>query len=225
MGRPVLRGVRSFARGRIRAAAWFAVVTASYVGAAKLGIHLNVSHGVITPVWAPSGISLAALFLLGLRYWPAVALGAFLANVTSDVSAAVAAAIAVGNTLEAVVGAAVVRRFGVRPELDRVRAVIVLTAGAALLSTALAATNGVTVLTIAGEKQDTYGTAWVLWWFGDAVGDLMVAPLLLVFSTLRRVRLAALKVVEGLVLLGALGGVAAFVFLGGAWRYPYLMFP
>ena len=225
MGRPILRRALSLGRGRLRAAAWFVLVTGSYLAAAKLGIHLNVSHGVITPVWAPSGISLAALFLLGLRYWPAVALGAFLANVTSDVSAAVAAAIAVGNTLEAVLGAAVVRRFGVRPELDRVRAVIVLTAGAALLSTALAATNGVTVLTIAGEKQDTYGTAWVLWWFGDAVGDLMVAPLLLVFSTLRRLRLSLARVAEGAALVVALGGVSAFVFLGGGWRYPYLMFP
>src|ERR687887_1900838 len=115
MGRPILRRALSLGRGRLRAAAWFVLVTGSYLAAAKLGIHLNVSHGVITPVWAPSGISLAALFLLGLRYWPAVALGAFLANVTSDVSAAVAAAIAVGNTLEAVPGAAVVPRFGGRP--------------------------------------------------------------------------------------------------------------
>jgi PAS domain S-box-containing protein len=200
-------------------------VTGSYVGAAKLGIHLHVSHGIITPVWAPSGISLAALLLLGLRYWPAVALGAFLANVTSDVSVAVAAGIAVGNTLEAVVGATIVRRFGFRPELDRVRSVIVFTVGAALVSTAIAATNGVTILTIAGERQDSYGTAWVLWWFGDAVGILMVAPLLLVFSTVRRLRLTLGQMVEGTALVLSLAGVSALVFLGGAWRYPYLMFP
>jgi signal transduction histidine kinase len=212
-------------RTRAHSGIWLLVIAGAYVGAAKLGIHLNVSHGVITPVWAPSGISLAALFLLGLRYWPAVAIGAFLANVTSDVTVAVAAAIAVGNTLEAVVGAGVMRRFGFRPGLDRVRSVIVLTVGAALLSTAIAATNGVTVLTIAGERQDPYGTAWVLWWFGDAVGDLMVAPLLLVLSTLRRVRLSRAQIVEGAVLIATLGGLGAFVFLAGAWRYPYLLFP
>jgi PAS domain S-box-containing protein len=65
----------------------------------------------------------------------------------------------------------------------------------------------------------------VLWWFGDAVGDLMVAPLLLVFSTFRRLRLSAAQVLEGAILMAALAGVGAFVFLGGAWRYPYLMFP
>ena len=212
-------------RARLRAAFWFAVVSGAYVGAAKLGIELEVAHGVITPVWAPSGISLAALLVLGRRYWPAVALGAFVANLTSDASAGVALGIAVGNTLEAVVGATLVRRFGFRPELDRVRAVIALTLCGALLSTAIAATNGVTVLSIAGERQDPYGSAWVLWWFGDAVGDLMVAPLLLVISAWRAVQVRRAQILEGLALLAAVAGVSTVVFVGGAWRYPYLLFP
>ena len=184
-------------RARLRSPFWFAVVIGAYVGTAKVGIKLDVAHGVITPVWAPSGIALAALLILGLRYWPAVALGAFVANVTSDSSAGVAAGIAVGNTLEAVVGAALMRRFGFRPELDRVRSVIALTVCGALLSTAIAATNGVAILTLADQRQDPYGTAWVLWWFGDAVGDLMVAPLQLVLSAWRRARQTTAQVIEG----------------------------
>src|SRR5437763_2587908 len=95
----------------------FATVTALYVGAAKVGLGLSVAHGVITPVWAPSGIALAALIILGPRYWPAVALGAFVANATSDVSIWIAAAIAVGNTLEAVAGAFLLRRARFRTSL------------------------------------------------------------------------------------------------------------
>ena len=204
---------------------WFLIVSGAYVGAAKLGLELNVAHGIITPVWAPSGIALAALLILGSRYWPAVTLGAFIANVTSDSSVGVAAGIAFGNTLEAVVGAALVRRFDYRPALDRVRAVIVLTVCGALASTAIAATNGVTVLSIAGQREDSYPTAWVLWWFGDAVGVLMVAPLLLVLSTWRSTRLSPRQAVEGLVLVGALVAVSVVVFKAGAWRYPYLLFP
>jgi PAS domain S-box-containing protein len=219
------RPVVALTRGEIRAAFWLVVVSGSYVAAAKLGIELDVAHGVITPVWAPSGISLAALLLLGVRYWPAVAVGAFVANLTSDTSAGVSAGIALGNTLEAVVGAALVRRICFRPALDRVRAVIALAVGGALMSTAIAATNGVTVLTIAGDRSDSYATAWILWWFGDAVGDLMVAPVLLVLSTLRRVRWPTAQILEGLVLLAALGAASSVVFLAGAWRYPYLMFP
>jgi signal transduction histidine kinase len=204
---------------------WFALISGAYVGAAKLGIELPVSKGVITPVWAPSGIALAALLILGLRYWPAVAIGAFVANATSEASAGVAAGIAVGNTLEAVVGAALVRRIGFRPGLDRVRSVLALVVGGAVLSTAIAATNGVTVLTLAGQAPDSFGDAWLLWWFGDAVGDLWVAPLLLVLYAARRWRPSFPEVVEGVVLLGGLAAVSSVVFLAGAWRYPYVIFP
>ena len=204
---------------------WFALIAGAYVGGAKLGIQLPVSKGVITPVWAPSGIALAALLILGLRYWPAVALGAFVANATSDASAGVAAGIAVGNTLEAVVGAVLVRRIGFRPGLDRVRSVLALVVGGAVVSTAIAATNGVTVLTVAGQAPDSYWDAWVLWWFGDAVGILLVAPLLLVLHASRRWRPSFPQVAEGVVLLGGLAAVSAVVFLAGAWRYPYVIFP
>ena len=204
---------------------WFLIVSGAYFGAAKLGLELDVAHGIITPIWAPSGIALAALLILGSRYWPAITIGAFLANVTSDSSVGVAAGIAVGNTLEPVVGAALVRRFGYRPTLDRVRAVIALTVCGALVSTAIAATNGVTVLTIAGQREDSYQTAWVLWWFGDAVGVLMVAPLLLVLSTWRSMRLTPRQAAEAIVLLTALVAVSIVVFKAGAWRYPYLLFP
>jgi PAS domain S-box-containing protein len=210
---------------RARDALWFVVVAGAYVGAGKVGLDLDVAHGAITPVWAPSGIALAALLLLGLRFWPAVAIGAFVANVTSDSSLGVSAAIAVGNTLEAVVGAALVRRVGFRPELDRVRSVLALTIFGGVVSTAIAATNGVTVLTIADQRPDSYGTAWVLWWFGDAVGALMVAPLILVASSWPRRRLAAQRAGEAAVLLAALVGISILVFHAGAWRYPYLLFP
>jgi PAS domain S-box-containing protein len=204
---------------------WFAVVAGAYVGAAKVGLDLDVARGAITPVWAPSGIALAALLVLGLRFWPAVALGAFIANVTSDSSVAVSAAIAVGNTLEAAVGTALIRRADFRPQLDRVRSVLALTIFGAVLSTAIAATNGVTVLTIAGQRPDSYGTSWVLWWFGDAVGVLMVAPLILVATTWHRRQLTASRAAEAAVLLAALVGIGILVFQAGAWRYPYLLFP
>jgi len=80
------------------------VLAAAYFGAAKLGIELSVAQGLVTPVWAPTGIAIAALYLGGTRLWPAAALGAFLANATSGADIPVAAVIAVGNTLEAVVG-------------------------------------------------------------------------------------------------------------------------
>src|SRR5213076_52982 len=99
-------------------------VAGAYLASARFGISLSVAQGVITPVWAPSGIALVALLLLGGRFWPAVAVGAFSANVASGAGASVAAAIAVGNPLEAVAGAGLLRRFGFSPRLARVRDVL-----------------------------------------------------------------------------------------------------
>jgi PAS domain S-box-containing protein len=222
--RPPFRAV-VFLRRYARPALQFAVLAGAYVGTAKLGINLSVSHGVITPVWAPSGISLAALLILGLRYWPAVALGALVANATSDASVGAAAGIAVGNTLAALAGAALVRKLGFRMALDRVSAVLALVAGGALLSTAISATNGVTVLTVANASQDSYGSAWVLWWFGDAIGDLMVAPALLVLYAFRHARTSLPRALEGLAVLASVAAASAVVFYAGAWRYPYVIFP
>src|SRR2546428_8597884 len=73
------------------------VVAGAYVASAKFGINLSVAHGVITPVWAPSGIALAALLILGVRFWPAIGVGAFTANLLSDAGVGVAAGLTVGN--------------------------------------------------------------------------------------------------------------------------------
>jgi integral membrane sensor domain MASE1 len=88
-----------------------AVIAVSYVAAARLGLSFAYSTQQVTPVWPPSGISFVVLLVLGYRYWPGVLLGAFIANLTVAEPALVAAGIAVGNTLEAVAGAYILRRL------------------------------------------------------------------------------------------------------------------
>jgi PAS domain S-box-containing protein len=210
-------------RGRTLLA--FACVAGAYVAAAKLGLHLSVAHGVITPVWPPTGIALAALVLLGPRFWPAIALGAFVSNATSGVSPEVAAAISVGNTLEALAAVYLLRRVDFRPSLERARDVLWLALLAAFVSTAISATTGVTTLALAGSSAASpYGSAWVLWWLGDAMGDLLVAPALLIAAT-RLPRLDRKRTLEACALFALLGGTSAAVFFGGWWRYPYPVFP
>jgi PAS domain S-box-containing protein len=212
--------------GRLADAMLFSLVGAAYVGAAKLGLALSVAHGVITPVWAPTGIALAAMVLFGRRLWPVILAAAFIANATSGASIPVAVVISVGNTLEAVVGSALLTRARFRPAMDRVRDVLALIVLGAVVSTAVSATTGVTTLWIAGDLSNSYGFSWLLWWTGDAMGDLLVAPFLLVLLTapLRSI-VAPSRRVEASVLLGALTGLSAFVFLAGYWRYPHLLFP
>jgi PAS domain S-box-containing protein len=207
-------------------AAAFAAVVGLYVGAAKLGIELSVAHGVITPVWAPTGIALAALILFGPRFAAAVAIGALIANATSGASLPEAGFISAGNTLEALVGRELLVRARFRPSLDRVRDVLAFVVLAACVSTTVAATNGVTTLLVGGSVSgSSYGSEWVLWWAGDATGNLIVAPLILVWATARRRRPSRAEVMEALIVLALLAGVSSFVFLAGYWRYPHLLFP
>jgi PAS domain S-box-containing protein len=201
------------------------ILIALYVGAARIGLDLAVAHGVITPVWIPTGIALAALVLFGYRMWLGVALGAFTANAISDLPVSLAAGIAVGNTLEAVVGAFLLRRAGFGPSLERTRDVIALGLLGAVVATTIAASNGVAVLSLGNELPNSeVGSAWVLWWFGDLIGALLVAPALFVWHTQWRKR-RVLHVVEATLLSIAIGAASAIVFLGGHWRYPYVLFP
>jgi signal transduction histidine kinase len=204
----------------------FALVGSLYVGAAKLGLALSVAHGVITPVWAPTGIALASLILFGRRLWPAILVAAFIANATSGASIPVAVVIAAGNTLEAVVGSALLARVRFRPALDRVRDVLALILLGAVASTAVSATTGVTALWIAHDLANSYGFSWLLWWTGDAMGNIVVAPFLLVLlaAPVRSI-VPRPRRLEAAALLALLAGLSAFVFLAGYWRYPHLLFP
>ena len=211
---------------RVVDAVLFAAVGSIYVGAAKLGLALSVAHGLITPVWAPTGIALASMVLFGRRLWPAILLAAFIANATSGASIPVAVAIAVGNTLEAVVGSSLLARARFRPTLDRVRDVLALILLGAVVSTAVSATMGVTALWIANDQSASYGYSWFLWWTGDAMGNLLVAPFLLVLLTAPLLSIVPRsRRVEATALVALLGGLSAIVFLAGYWRYPHLLFP
>src|SRR6476620_6238311 len=80
-------------------------LAAGYVLAGKFGLQLALFHPSATPVWPPTGISLAAFLLLGYWVWPAIFLGAFAVNVTTAGSMVSSLAIATGNTLEGLIGA------------------------------------------------------------------------------------------------------------------------
>src|SRR5258706_3756588 len=118
-----------------------AAVLFAYVVTARLGLRLDAVGGVATPVWPPTGIALAALLLGGVQLWPAVALGALIANLSVGVAPLSALAIAAGNTLEAVVGAALLPRVRVQATLARLRGVAAPVLFGAGLSTTLSGTR------------------------------------------------------------------------------------
>jgi PAS domain S-box-containing protein len=197
-------------------AAQVASLAAVYFGAAKLGLTMAFVAEQVTAVWPPTGIALAALLLFGYRLWPGIALGAFLANATTNEPLTTAAGIAIGNTLEALVGAWLLRTLvNFDPALERVKDVLHLAILAAGVSTMVSATIGATSLCLGGVKPwAAYPRLWGVWWLGDAMGSLVIAPLLLTCANNRYLLWRVRQAIEAVVLLLALVAVSLLVFAG-----------
>src|SRR6185369_4748424 len=124
-----------------------------------------------------------------------------------------AAILATGNTLEAVVGAALLRRFSFDPRLARLRDVLLLVALAALASTLISATFGVAAAALASlQRAESYPVFWAVWWVGDAMGALLIAPLICVWASPIQLSRRPLRWLEALLLAAALAGVSVMVF-------------
>jgi PAS domain S-box-containing protein len=192
------------------------LLTLVYFIAGKLGLVLASLHASASPVWPPAGIALAALLLLGYRAWPAIFIGAFLVNVTTAGNVATSLAVASGNTLEAVCGAWLVNRFGGGTTVfDRPQGVFKF-ALAAVVSTIISPAFGVTSLAFAGFADWTnYGAIWLTWWLGDTTGDLLIAPLIILWSIPSKRRWNRMEAVEVGILLLLLFVLSEAVF--GGW--------
>jgi PAS domain S-box-containing protein len=164
-----------------------AAVTVVYVLSGKLGLYFASVHASATALWPPTGIALASLLLLGPRAWPAVAIGAFVVNVTTAGSVVTSLAIALGNTLEALIGARLVeRRAGGARAFDRPRDVFAF-AAAVLPGAAVSASIGTVTIALAGSAAPgDLLMIWLTWALGDVAGALLVAPPIILWVTAER---------------------------------------
>jgi PAS domain S-box-containing protein len=192
---------------------WLAALTVVYVLTGKLGLYFASVHASATAVWPPTGIALAALLVLGPRMWPAVAAGAFLVNVTTAGSVVTSLGIALGNTLEAVLGCWLAGRLAHgRGAFERPRDIFGF-AAAVVPGAATAATIGVASLVLTGFAPRADAAAiWITWALGDITGALVVAPLLIVWTADHRSLALLRRPFEGLAVLAGLIGVALVVF-------------
>jgi signal transduction histidine kinase len=206
----------------------------AYFLVAELGLHLATVTKSVTLVWPATGLALAALHRGGMGLWPGVWLGAFAANaLTPGVPVGAALTMATGNTLEAVVGSHLLRRFRFDDRLERIADVVRFTFLACMASTLVSATIGSLALWLGGVAASEHVLrALGVWWMGDFTGDLVFAPIL--FTCVRREALprpTMRSIVEAVAVLGCLIGVTWIVF-GAAhldptasFAQPYMIFP
>lgn len=177
----------------IRRGGHILVLALVYYLAARFGMLLALPPGYAAPIWPAAGIALAAILIFGNYVAAGIWLGSFLANValsddaTSTASLvkslALPAGLAVGATLQALVGALLIRRFvGYPTPLDRVKEVIRFLGLGGLASCAISASVGVTMLLLTDKlAADRYAfTVWA-WWIGDTIGVMFATPLVLIW--------------------------------------------
>lgn len=164
---------------RTRALLWLVLVAVAYYLGARLGLRLSLVESNVTPLWPPTGIAVAAFLVLGRWIWPAVAVAALAVNLPVSTNLVTAAVTAAGNTLAPLVAVLLLTRIGFRRQLDRRRdaLAIVFLGGLSML---ISATVGATTLAASGViAWADLPVAWAVWWTGDAMGVLAVAPFLL----------------------------------------------
>jgi PAS domain S-box-containing protein len=200
----------------VRELALLAAIAAVYFVAGKLGLKLAFVNASATAVWPPTGIALAVFVIFGYRVWPAILFGAFLVNLTTTGSTATSFGIAIGNTLEGLLGAYLVNRFaGGRKAFERARDIFKFAFLVGMASTTVSATCGVTTLALGRlANWASYGSIWLTWWLGDAVGAVVVAPLLIVWSEKPYLRWNRVQLFEAAVLLASLALAGLTVFGG-----------
>lgn len=201
-------------------AAWFAVTT--------LMLTPEVS-----PLWPAAGIAQAVLLLFGPSYWPGIAISGFLFFLWQQPGYYLVALIsATGRTLQAIAGTALLQRIGFSTRLERLKDVLGLVSLAALTSPLINATIGTTTNCLIGASDcNKLIRTWSTWWLGDAMGILLITPLLLTWQKLPPANQKPRQTYEAGIWFLLLSAVAWVVFCSRTRtayaRYPleYLPFP
>ena len=160
------------------------MVGSAYLVIASLALKLASINPSATPIWPPTGLALAAVILWGYRVSPAIYFAAFLANVVTAGSISTSALIALGNTLECLVGGSLVNRWsGGVATFDTPAGVTKFALISLLAATPVSATVGVGTLVAAGYADIAQSLPiWTTWWLGDLAGAVVVAPAIILWA-------------------------------------------
>ena len=160
------------------------ILAVVYHLAARLGLKMAYVQINTSPVWPPAGIALAALLLFGYNLWPGISLGVLLGSLLTGAPLNLALGMALGNTLEALAGAFCLRRLvDFHTAIDRIQDVIGLALFSGVSATISATIGAMTLMLTGLGAWQGLRAIWFTWWIGDLLGALVVAPVLLVWST------------------------------------------
>lgn len=212
-----------FPQSRIgRYLAQVALVAVAYAVGARLAYSIQGVSPFAASVWPPAGIAQAGLLLFGRKVWPAIILGTFLLNLVNPTEKIFLVWVGgnVGAILQAVFAVTLLRRFGFRPSLERLKDVVNLVLFGGIVSTQISCTLGALSLYLAGkiDGAEYWNVRWN-WWLGDTMGVLILTPLILlspfskaaVYSIKKQLKIKPRYLIQGIWLI-LLSGVTLLVF-------------
>ncbi len=192
----------------------FLVITIAYFVSGKFGQQLAVPNPDATAFWPPTGIALAALFIKGKKALPGIFAGGFLVNVTTTGIPFISLGIAFGNMLEVMIAVFLVKRFanGVDAFFTP-KGVLRFFVLAGIVPTAFCATVGAGLLCLGGmSKWSAFWSVWSVWWVGDLLGSVILAPFLVLLLVHRHHSLSWTEWAEATVVLAGLTAICVLNF-------------
>lgn len=171
---------------------YIAAITLIYIITGHLGLLFAIPETIVTPIWFPSGIALAAGLILGYQVWPAIFLGSFFNNTLWELSHLVENSdfseiyliinflVAGGAALQMLAGVYLIKRFipTINPFSTAKNALIFFVC--AMVSCLINSLIGVTTIVFADViKSDDYLSHWWTWWLGDTTGVILGTTLIL----------------------------------------------
>ncbi|HEY5928214.1 MAG TPA: PAS domain S-box protein [Kofleriaceae bacterium] len=163
-----------------------------YFVTGTLGLSLHAIGGIATLLWAPSAIGLAVVLLYGLKWIPGIALGTFVVLASRGVPVTPSLVIVISDLAEVWLGSILlIRVLHFRPELDRVRDVIVFVVVAFVISLLSVTATSVTLFELGRFDATRAADVWARWVWSHFSGDLIIAPAIL--TCVRRSRAPRVK--------------------------------
>nr|WP_295773023.1 ATP-binding protein [Rhodoferax sp.] len=167
-----------------RGGALTASIALCYFLLGKLGLATALPPGFVSAIWPAAGFAFAVAVLWGVR---ATVLGIFLGSLVTNATVGggfhvdtVAACIAAGSALQAIVGGSALKRLMPHLELNDPRTVMrfsLLGIGSCLIA---ATVGNLTLIAHGYISLAQLPQSFATWWLGDAFGVQIFAPLTLV---------------------------------------------
>jgi PAS domain S-box-containing protein len=221
---PARKGWSPGPPGRSGSVALTLVVGGAYLLAADLSLHLLTRPDGVAAFWPAAGIASGTLIALGpwarLPTAIGVMLATIVANLMGDRNIPGSIVFALCNAGEATLIAYLIsRQFGPRFSLDSVRQVLAFL-GMVGIGTAISGIGGAAGFAFFHSPDTPLLTIWANWVASDALGSILVAPVLIGFAALLLDPPDKWETAKGVLTLAVLAllSMTAFSAASGGWH-------